>query len=82
MPVKNINIAYKTDFKDFQSFLCSDFVTGFKKSKMVVVHMVWIKTKEDVGTEKVNAIVAGVDELKHIPGVVSVEAGKVQRCLH
>lgn len=41
---------------------------------MVVVHMVWIKTKTDL-SDKIDAIVEGVAELKAIPGVISAEAG-------
>lgn len=45
---------------------------------MVVVHMVWIKTKAEATPEQVNAIITGVNELKVIPGVISAEAGPLR----
>ena len=42
---------------------------------MVVVHIVWIKTKEASTQEQINAIVTGVKELEAISGVLSAEAG-------
>jgi len=41
-----------------------------------VVHMVWLKTKDEATDQQINDWITHAQDLKGIPGVVSVQAGR------
>ena len=43
---------------------------------MVLEHMVWLTPKTGVGEDKMEEILASIRALTHIPGVLSISAGK------
>lgn len=43
---------------------------------MALEHMVWLTPKEGVGNDTMEEILASIRALTHIPGVVSISAGR------